>query len=648
MKDLFKDTYPYFKKYLWIHIFCCILGAIRMVVLVAEPQILALIVDRVINPAFGEASTANNSIFSFLIADLPLDDYDAILARLVGMMFLLMAVYFLTFYAKWHLSHYFGIKSEKMLRKAALDKINHSSSELLQDYTAGDLLTIANSDPVKLKALYSDYLTRMVDPIFYITLSAIYLTRISMWLMVFPAITGILYIFVTRRFMRQSKYYYDRQWRRTSDLTSEIQESIYGIRTIKAYAREDYQTEIFNRKNKELRDTLYEFGDYRARFNLLYSSIQNSLYIISMIYGIVLSVNFQMTTGEFTSFLAYLMTIASQFIGISNTLGEVQNCVVSSNRIFTFLRKKDPAKDAYGTKEVGPKPHIVLHNLTIRSNDHDEHEHADLVTGIDLDLPYGKKVGIMGRTGSGKSVLLKGIQTYLEYESEKYSTDDPDGTRHLRGDYGNLEKFRKEWPEFSKEVKGTKEFGTYQIDGVDVHEYSRESIRRTFGFAMQDIFLFSNTIGANIAYYDPEASDESIHACGKAAEVDEFANKLPEKYDTIVGEKGFGLSGGQKQRVSIARALLKNSPVLVLDDCTSALDFETEKKIFQNIRDYCGEKTLLIATHRANALKDMDEILFFENGRIAERGTHDELMKLNGRYAEIYNHQAGEEVLMNE
>lgn len=644
MKNLFKDTYPYFKKYIGVHIFCCVLSAIRMVVLVAEPQILALIVDRVINPAFGEEPTANSSIFSFLIDDLPADDYDAILARLVGMMFVLMAVYFVSFYAKWHLSHYFGIKSEKMLRKDTLDKINHSSSELLQDYTAGDLLTITNSDPQKLKSLYADYLTRMVDPIFYISLSAIYLMRISIWLMIFPAITGILYVIVTRRYMRRSKYYYDRQWRKTSELTSEIQESIYGIRTIKAYAREDYQTEIFSRKNHALHDTLYEFGDYRARFNLLYSSIQNALYIISMIYGIVLSVHFSMTAGEFTSFLSYLMTIAGQFTGISNTLGEMQNCVVSSNRIFTFLRKKDPAQEIYGTKEVSAKPHITLHNVTIRSNDHDENEHADLVTNIDLDLPYGKKVGIMGRTGSGKSVLLKGLQTYLEYESNKYSADDPECSYHLRGDFKNLDKFRTDQTKNDSEKTGYQS-GTYEIDGIDVHAYSRESIRRSFGFAMQDIFLFSNTIEANIAYYNPDASPEQVHACGKAAEVDEFANKLPDKYDTIVGEKGFGLSGGQKQRVSIARALLKDAPVLVLDDCTSALDFETEKKIFRNIKDFCGDKTLLIASHRANALKDMDEILFFENGKIVERGTHEELMKLNGRYAEIYNHQAGQEVL---
>ncbi len=361
-----------------------------------------------------------------------------------------------------------------------------------------------------------------------------------------------------------------------------------------------------------------------------FSVIQNALYIISMAFGIFLSIHMNMTNGEFTSFLSYLMTIARQFIAISNNLGEIQGSVVSSQRFFGFLNRKDTILDSYGTKEISSgeivqkqmigkqtvrkqEPHIRLEHVSVFAEDTTsdqsvkQKKKAMLLQDINLDIPYGKKIGIMGKTGSGKTVLLKTIQAGLEYHQGKISLND-----------------------------------------VEIHQYKKEEITRQFGYAMQETFLFSNTIEANIAFYDPYADSKEIHRCGKLAEVDEFADRLPDGYATIVGEKGFGLSGGQKQRVSIARAMMKNAPILVLDDCTSALDLETERKIFGNMKEYIGDKTLLIATHRVSAVKDLDEIIFMENGKIKERGTHEELLRLGGSYADICKRQAGNEVLMDE
>lgn len=610
MKELIKNTMPYFKKYIPLHILGYLLGFIHMLVLLIEPQILALFVDRVINPAFGQEPVDNSSFFWFVIADVPKEDYWTIFFRLSSVFLILLIIFFISFYVHWHMSHWIGIKSEKELRKDTLDKINHSSASFLNEYTAGELMTITSQDPLTLKTLYVDFIPRLLNPIFYITVSAVYLFRLNGILMIFPVITGCLFVIVTKHYVHNSKKFYDQTWQRGASLNTEIQESIYGIRTIKAYAKEDYQHSIFLKKNEALRDTSFAFGDFRAKFSLEFSVIQNSLYIVSMIFGIILSLHMNMTNGEFTSFLSYLMTIARQFIAISGNLGEIQGSVVSSQRLFGFLNRKDIILESYGNQKPEGFPHISLKHVYVTVTEPDalgKEQKKELLEDINLDIPYGKKIGIMGKTGSGKSVLLKTIQAWLEYDQ-----------------------------------------GEICFNGREIHEYDKKEITRQFGYAMQDVFLFSNTIEANIAFYDPFADKEKIRYCGKLAEVDEFAERLPDGYGTIVGEKGFGLSGGQKQRVSLARAMMKSAPVLVLDDCTSALDLETEKKIFENIKQYTGEKTLLIATHRISAVKDLDEIIFMEDGKIIERGTHEELLALNGRYADICRRQLGNEVLMDE
>lgn len=633
MKQLIKNTMPYFKKYIPLHILGYLLGFIHMIVLLIEPQILALLVDRVINPAFGQEPVDNSSFFNFVIADIPKEDYWAVFFRLSSVFLMILVIFFLSFYIHWHMSHWIGIKSERRLRRDALDKINHASTSLLNEYSAGELMTIANQDPLTLKTLYVDFIPRLLNPIFYITISAIYLFRLNGILMIFPVITGCLFVIVTRNYIRDSKKFYDQSWSRNASLNTEIQESIYGIRTIKAYAKEEYQHSIFAKKNEALRDTSFAFGDFRAKFSMEFSVIQNTLYIISMAFGIFLSIHMNMTNGEFTSFLSYLMTIARQFIAISNNLGEIQGSVVSSQRFFGFLNRKDMILDSYGTKEISSgeivqkqmigkqtvrkqEPHLRLEHISVFAEDStnttgdqspEQKKKTMLLQDINLDIPYGKKIGIMGKTGSGKTVLLKTIQAGLEYHQGKITLND-----------------------------------------VEIHQYKKEELTRQFGYAMQETFLFSNTIEANIAFYDPYADSKEIHRCGKLAEVDEFADRLPDGYATIVGEKGFGLSGGQKQRVSIARAMMKNAPILVLDDCTSALDLETERKIFGNMKEYIGDKTLLIATHRVSAVKDLDEIIFMEDGKIKERGTHEELLRLGGSYADICKRQAGNEVLMDE
>ena len=604
MLQILKKSFPYYGKIYGVLSLCVILGLFQGVVALVEPQIITLMVDRVINPALGKEAEYGSSIFAFAIEGIPADDYWTMMFILAGLFFGFMALYFVTFYIRWNIAHYFSIKCDNGVRLDVMRKVNSFGPALLKEYSSGDLITIVNSDAEKIRNFHIATIPFMIDSIFYIVVSAVFLLRISPWLLVLPLVTLAAFVIITRGFLKLFETLYGKIWEKNSELNTETQESIYGIRTIKANGREDMRKKRFNERSEDVRDFSTMFAIKRSRFFLAFDTTDQFVMLIGMAISIYLSLQFEMTSGEYTSFLVYLLSICGSFVDIIFYMSDVQDHKVSANRLFGLLDKKDEILEKYGDKKVSNKPHITIENLSVYA---DGDKTKPLVDNVTIDIPYGKKVGIMGKTGCGKSVLLKAIQAFRECDDGKLA-----------------------------------------FDGMDSKEYDRGEIARAFGYAMQDVFLFSNSIEANIAYYNPEASDEEIRRCGRIAEVDEFADNFPDGYKTLIGEKGFGLSGGQKQRVAIARALLKNAPVTVLDDCTSALDIETESKIFKNLSEHFKDKTLIMATHRAMALKDFDEIIFMDEGKIIERGTFDEMMARGGRYAEIYRQQMDKEVFVNE
>lgn len=599
--SILKKAYPYYGKIYGVLIICIIFGLMQSVVRLVEPQIVTLIVDNVINPALGKSPEPNSSIFAPLIADIPAGNLWEIMTVLVGAFLGILLLYFITFYAHWNMAHYFSIKCDNALRLDVLKKINSFGEPLLKDYSAGDLITIVNTDAQNIRNHHVGTIPFMVECVFYIVVAAYMLSRINIGLMLIPLMTLALFALITRGFLKLCQEMYGKLWGKNSELNTETQESIYGIRTIKSYAREEMRAKRFNERSEDLRDFSTGFGIKRYKYFLAFDTVDQVVMLMSMAVSIWLATKFEMTSGEYTAFLTYLLSICGHFVDIIFYASDMQGEKVSVDRVFGLLDKKDEIQESYGTKKVSRTPHIVLSHVSAKA---DENE---LLEDISLDIPYGKKIGIMGKTGSGKSVLLRVLQAFEEIHE-----------------------------------------GSITIDGEDFKAYNRNEIARTYGYAMQNVFLFSNTIAANIAYYNPDATDEEIIACGETAQVSEFADAMPDGYHTVIGEKGFGLSGGQKQRVAIARALLKNAPVTILDDCTSALDIETESKIFKSLDKYFQGKTLLMATHRAMALRDFDEIIFMDAGKIVERGTFTELMELNGRYADIYRQQMDKEVFVSE
>lgn len=575
----------------WL-IFCALIGLTRMGILLLEPQIVSLMVDRVMTPALGGKPVRNSSIFSGLIRNIPEDQLWKIMGVLSAAFLLLLAIYFVTFYLRWNLMHYVSMKVENRMRTEVLGKINRIGPGILKKYTGGELITIANKDTSLVKDIYIATIPFMLDNLFYILVAAIFLCRTNILLLVCPLLTFSAYVVITKGFLKKCDKYYSNMWKEGSKLNTEAQESIYGIRTIKAYGAEKYRYRRFAAQSYRLRDFYVEFGKTRYKYYLLYDAMDQILMVFTMAISIYLAVHMQMTNGEYSAFLGYLLSMANSFVDILFLLGDFQEFKVSGKRVFELLSYEDPANARFGKQKVSQTPHIHFSHVSVQQDE------KNLLSDVSVDIPYGKKIGVMGKTGSGKSVFLKTMQGFEDYES-----------------------------------------GEITIDGIPFHAYERGEIARAYSYVMQDVFLFSNTIAANIEFYHPAGKRDWVEECGRLAEVPEFAYQFPQGYDTVIGEKGFGLSGGQKQRVAIARALYKDAPVMVFDDCTSALDVETERKIFANLKEAGSGKTMIIATHRAQALADCDEILFFEDGTIAERGSFEQLMEQDGRFAAICRKQ---------
>ena len=510
MKEFFQNSLPYFKKFLPVHTLATLFGLFRVVILLVTPQIVALFVDCILTPLLGGEPKVTNSIFYFVIADIPATDYVQIFWTLTALLLGFAAAFFICFYLKWTLAHYYSLKSESLMRVAALDKVSKASPALLSKYPAGDLILITTSDPSRICAIYDAVAQWMLDSVFYVTVAAVLLARIQLYLLFLPLLGGLFCALVVVRYQKPVRKFFDDVWSSSAQLSTTVQESVHGVRTVASFAREDLRREIFDRENKALREVNYGGVKTFAMRNLWTQVVRTIVFVGEVGIAVWLGLAGKITAGECTVLIGYLGTFMWQIMSVLWNVNAAQRYLVSSRRFFGFMHDRDEIAEKYGNKRPSARPSFELCKVGVKNGEN------YALQGIDLALPYGKKLGIMGRTGSGKTLLVKLMQGLAEFDE-----------------------------------------GELFIDGVPVHEYDRNELLRACSYAMQNVFLFSNTIAANIALYDPFAPEEQIERAGGLAEVSEFANRFPDGYQTTIGEKGFGLSGGQKQRISIARALFK-------------------------------------------------------------------------------------------
>ena len=382
-----------------------------------------------------------------------------------------------------------------------------------------------------------------------------------------------------------------------SSLNAFVQENVSGNRVVKAFAKEDFEISKFNKENDKFRDAQLLASKVWMKYVPIFEVLSYALTIILILYGGYMVIRGEITLGELVTVNGYLWMLNNPLRQAGWLVNDISNFVTSVEKIYaTYSEEPSVKTPASGVVKKHLKGGVEFQNVSYRADD------EDIVMDINFKVKPGQTVGIIGSTGSGKSTIMNLLCRFYDTTS-----------------------------------------GDVLVDGINVRDMDLYNLRDNIGMAMQDVFLFSDTIEGNIAYGKPDCTFEEVKEAAVMSDANLFIKAMPDGYQTIVGERGVGLSGGQKQRISLARALLKKPSILILDDTTSAVDMETESYIQEQLKKLGRKHTVFVIAYRISSIKDADVIFVMDEGRIVERGNHESLLKQNGYYATVYKHQNGME-----
>jgi ATP-binding cassette, subfamily B, multidrug efflux pump len=382
-----------------------------------------------------------------------------------------------------------------------------------------------------------------------------------------------------------------------SGLSSHVQENLSGMHVVKAYSQENYQTQQFVALNEEFRIKSLEMARMRGIVTPVMQGINGLTVLIVIWYGGVRVARGDLLVADIVAFIAYLNVLAWPTAAFGWMLSLVERGRAAMKRLEEILKTEPAIASSTAAVPIGGLKKGVDFREVSFAYGRQTNGHPAL-DGISFSLPVGKSVGLVGRIGSGKSTLAQLVPRLFDATS-----------------------------------------GEVLVDGQDVGKLSLRELRQALGYVPQDPFLFSTSLRRNLAFGRDHVSDEDLQSAVRIARLDRDLEIFPQGLDTVVGERGVTLSGGQKQRATLARALVMDPPVLILDDCLSSVDAQTEAEILHGLRSIMKEKTCLIISHRISAVKECDEILVLDEGRIIERGNHDQLVEHGGLYAELYQQQ---------
>lgn len=482
------------------------------------------------------------------------------------------------------------------IRETIYHRIQKLDFEFFDETKTGDIMSRMTGDLEAVRHFTSFVIYQVFyNALTFITaMTALFIINFKLTLLLL-AVTPIIG-FLTYKMAGDVKPLFTAIREQFSKLNSVVQENISGNRVVKAFAKEDYEIYKFSRENEAFKDRNLDAAKVWEKYLPVLDSMAGVLSVVIIIAGGIMVINKSLTLGELVTFNSFIWALNGPMRMAGWLINDVQRFAACAEKIMSMLQRepriKSPAKPVQKERVLG---RVEFRNVGFNYRD------CKVLSGISFKALPGQTIAIVGPTGSGKTTLVNLLSRFYDCTE-----------------------------------------GEVLVDDVNIKAYDLMKLRKNVAIAMQDIFLFSDTIEGNIAYGVPDAPVEKVEWAAEVAGAHGFITGFTESYDTIIGERGVGLSGGQRQRIALARALIKDPSILVLDDTTSSVDIETEHEIQKTLKGFYSSKTTFIIAHRISSVKNADLILVLDNGRIVERGTHAELLEGKGYYYNVFINQYGD------
>jgi len=574
-----KQYMAFVKPYKWKIFWTIIVGILKFAIPLLMPLILKYVIDDII----GAQGLTNGEKLTQL--------------------FWIMGLAFVVFlilrppieYIRQYLAQWVGNKILYDIRDRLFDHIQKLSLKYYASTKTGEIISRVINDVEQTKNFVVTGLMNVWLDMITILIAISIMLTMDVEMTIVAIILFPLFGFTVKYISGQLRRLTRERSQALAEVQGHLHERVQGIPVTRSFAIEDYEQEQFAKRNKHFLQRAMKHVDWNARTFAATNTITDLAPLLVIGFGGYQVVTGDLTVGGLAAFVGYMERVYNPLRRLINSSTTLVQAIASIDRVMEFMNEKYDVKDKEDAIELGKVDgRVDIENVSFRYEENEK----DVLKNITLHVEKGETIAFVGMSGGGKSTIVNLIPRFYDVRE-----------------------------------------GSIKVDGIDIRDVKARSLRDNIGMVLQDNILFSESIAVNIRMGKPDATDEEVIAAAKAANAHEFIEKLPQGYDTLVGERGVKLSGGQKQRIAIARVFLKNPPILIFDEATSALDLESEHLIQETMEKLASDRTTFIVAHRLATITHADRIVVIENGEITEMGTHEELMEKKGSYYDLYQVQ---------